>query len=58
MSGHPRVSHTGGINGFSAVMAHYPESDLDVVVLSNTSGRGPSQIADQIAKWALGIEDR
>jgi CubicO group peptidase (beta-lactamase class C family) len=56
LDGHPRVSHGGGINGFNAMLAHYPEEDLDVVVLSNTAGGHSGQIAELIAKWALGIE--
>lgn len=52
---HARVAHTGGINGFSTVMAHYPGSDLDIVVLSNTGSRAPGQIEGRIARWALGL---
>ena len=52
---HSRVAHTGGINGFSTVMAHYPESDLDIVVLSNTSSGVPGKIERRIARWALGL---
>lgn len=52
---HPRVAHTGGINGFSTVMAHYPDSDLDIVVLSNTGSGAPGQIEGRIARWALGL---
>jgi D-alanyl-D-alanine carboxypeptidase len=52
---HSRVAHTGGINGFSTVMAHYPESGLDIVVLSNTGGGAPGQVEDRIARWALGM---
>jgi D-alanyl-D-alanine carboxypeptidase len=55
LEGHSRVAHTGGINGFSTVMAHYPDSDLDIVVLSNTSSAAPGQIESRIARWALGI---
>ncbi len=51
---HPFVSHGGGINGFSTMLAHYPEADLDVVVLSNTAGGHPARIAETIARWALG----
>ena len=54
--GHPSVSHGGGINGFSTQLAHYPEADLDVVVLSNTPGAHVGRVAQTIAKWALGIE--
>jgi len=54
--GHPRVAHGGGINGFVTMMTHFPESDLDIVVLSNTEGGHPGQVAEVIAQWALGIE--
>lgn len=56
LEGNPRVSHGGGINGFNTMLAHYPDSDLDVVVLSNTSGLHPGRIAETIAKWVHGIE--
>jgi len=55
LQGHPSVSHGGGINGFNTMLAHYPEEDLDIVVLSNTAGGHPSRMAETIAKWALGI---
>ncbi len=55
LQGHPSVSHGGGINGFSTQLAHYPEEDLDIVVLSNTPGAHVGTIAETIAKWALGI---
>ncbi len=56
LQGHPRVSHGGGINGFNTQLAHYPEADPDVVVLSNTPGSHVGRIAESIAKWALEIE--
>ena len=56
LEGHPSVSHGGGINGFNTILAHYPDADLDVVVLSNTTGIHPGRIAELISKWALGIE--
>ena len=52
---HVRIGHSGGINGFSTVMAHYPDSDLDIVILSNTSSPAPSEMERIIAGWALGI---
>jgi CubicO group peptidase (beta-lactamase class C family) len=54
--GQPSVSHGGGINGFSTMLAHYPDADLDVVVLSNTPGGHVGRVAETIAKFALGIE--
>ena len=56
LEGHPRVSHGGGINGFNAMLAHYPEEGLDIVVLSNTNGPHAGRVAQTIAKWALGID--
>jgi CubicO group peptidase (beta-lactamase class C family) len=54
--GHARVAHSGGINGFSTFMAHFPEEDLDVVVLANTEGAEPGRLAEVISRWALGLE--
>ena len=56
LEGNPHVSHGGGINGFNTMLAYYPESDLDVVVLSNTTDAHPGRIAETIAKWVHGIE--
>ena len=55
---HARVRHTGGIKGFSTVMAHYPDADLDIVILSNTSSTAPGEMEQLIAGWALGIKKR
>lgn len=38
--GHDMLQHGGGINGFTAYMALFPEGDLGVVVLSNRLGSG------------------
>jgi CubicO group peptidase (beta-lactamase class C family) len=54
--GNARVSHGGGINGFNTMLAYYPGSDLDVVVLVNTSGPEAGRVAQTIARWALGLE--
>lgn len=56
LEGRSTVSHGGGINGFNTMLAHYPDSDLDVVVLSNTSGPHAGRVAEKIARWALGLE--
>ena len=55
LSGHPSIAHGGGINGFSSLLAYYPEADLDVVVLVNTEGQA-GRLAQTIAKWALGVD--
>ena len=49
-----RIAHVGNINGFRAVLAYYPEFDLDIVVLSNTQSSDALSIEAQIATWTLG----
>ena len=56
LGGNSSVAHGGGINGFSTMMAHYMESDLDIVVLSNTASEDAGRVAETIARWALGLE--
>jgi CubicO group peptidase (beta-lactamase class C family) len=56
--GEGAVWHGGSTNGFNSSVAYYPELDLDVVVLSNTSGSHVDRIADIIAKWIIGVEVR
>ena len=51
--GHRQIAHGGGINGFVTMLAYYPDDDLTVVVLSNTAGRHPGTMAQQIAHWAF-----
>ena len=50
------IQHGGGMNGFSANLAHYPEHDLTIAVIVN----GPtssSTLAQRIAYMALDIPD-
>lgn len=51
--GQRRISHSGGIEGFASHLAYYDESDLDVVVLSNTPGPHVGSIVRNIASWTL-----
>ena len=51
-NGHRQIAHGGGINGFVTMLSYYPDDDLTVVVLSNTPGRHPQTMAQQIANWA------
>lgn len=48
------ISHTGGIDGFNALLSYYPESRLTVVVLTNVTGSPYPQIGAQLAALALG----
>ena len=51
-----RVSHGGGINGFRAQLAHYPEADLGIAVLINSGSGRPGLLANRIARAALGMD--
>lgn len=52
---HARIIHGGGINGFSTILAHYPDNGLDIVILSNTRSGAPAEMEQVIASWALGV---
>lgn len=54
LEGHRVIGHSGGINGFSAYMAYYPDDDLTIVVLAN----GPTatgRVQSDIARYVLGL---
>jgi CubicO group peptidase (beta-lactamase class C family) len=58
MAGHRKLSHGGGINGFSTMIARYPDDRLAVIVLANTAGAPAGGIESRIAKVMLGIEEQ
>ncbi len=41
LAGITSSSHGGGINGFSTMIARYPDDRLAVIVLANTLGANP-----------------
>lgn len=49
INGHRRVSHGGGIPGFSTELARFPDEKLTVIVLANTEGGHAGPIARKIA---------
>jgi D-alanyl-D-alanine carboxypeptidase len=53
-SGHARVGHGGGINGFSTGIARYPKDGVVAIVLSNYMGAPSSGIADNLAGLCVG----
>ncbi len=57
VEGHRKVDHGGGIDGFSASLAEFPQDRVTVVVLSNTIGKGVGvgEIAKRIERIALGV---
>jgi CubicO group peptidase (beta-lactamase class C family) len=58
LAGHRTYSHGGGINGFSTMIARYPDDRLAVVVLSNTAGANTGGVGNRIARHILKIEDK
>jgi CubicO group peptidase (beta-lactamase class C family) len=52
---HRRIHHGGGINGFISELAYYPDDSLTVVVLSNTAPAPSDQVAENMARVALGL---
>jgi len=55
LDGHLRVSHGGGISGFTGSVAHFPADNLTIAVLDNSGDANASRLATQIARVALGI---
>ena len=51
-----KISHGGGINGFRAELALYPEEDLGIAVLINSGSGRPGLLENRIARAALGME--
>jgi CubicO group peptidase (beta-lactamase class C family) len=57
LDGHRHIGHSGGINGFSAMLSAYPDDSLIVVVLANSEDANPGRIAQRIARAAFGIAE-
>lgn len=55
LQGHPQIAHSGGINGFSAWLATYPDDHLTVVVLTNTMYGQASGVGTALARLVLGL---
>ena len=53
----PTITHLGGINGFATMMAHFPEDDLTVVVLSNLDSFPVERALLALARRALDLPD-
>ena len=54
-NGRRQIWHNGGIDGFNASMAHYPDSGLTIIVLGNVNGPAPDQIVAMLG--AIGHGD-
>jgi len=52
---HRSIAHGGGINGFLSDGRYYPEDELIIVVLQNSTGaRGPSVLGEALTQLVLG----
>lgn len=58
LEGRPRITHVGGMLGFSSFLASYPEDDLRIVVLSNTEGARVAGVEQAIARLLLDLGER
>ena len=54
--GFAKVAHGGGINGFRAQLAWYPEPRLAIAVLMNSGSARPGVLENRIARHVLGQE--
>jgi CubicO group peptidase (beta-lactamase class C family) len=52
--GHRMLSHGGGINGFLSSNNFFPDEDLSIVVLQNSTGRDPGNLANAFEDMILG----
>ncbi len=53
-NGHLVVDHGGDIDGFSSMLATYPNDGITIVVLGNVATQAPFHISDDLAKIAFG----
>jgi CubicO group peptidase (beta-lactamase class C family) len=54
-NGHRVLYHAGGISGFDAMVTHYPDDDVSIVVLANADGELSGEIEHRVARIVLGI---
>jgi CubicO group peptidase (beta-lactamase class C family) len=52
--GRKQIWHNGGIQGFNASLAYYPESKVTVAVLANLNGQAADEMLPQLAAVAHG----
>ena len=50
LEGHRVIRHGGGISGFRADVAHYPDSGITIAILANCDKTNTARISDRIAR--------
>ena len=56
--GHRMLAHTGGIDGFRAMVAVLPEENIGVVAFANKNGHFPVATTNKAVDAVLGLEPR
>ncbi|WP_236613951.1 serine hydrolase domain-containing protein [Nafulsella turpanensis] len=56
LGNYKKVVHVGDIDGYNASLAHYPEEELTVVVLTNSDDTQHEMVEEFLARAALGME--
>lgn len=57
VEGKKKISHGGGINGFRAQLAYYPDDDLTIAVLCNTGSANPEVLESRVARLFMGLPE-
>ena len=52
--GRATIEHGGNINGFNSDMAHYPDDDVDIIVLDNIEGGAASALQGALERLVHG----
>ena len=58
LEGHHRMTHIGGMLGFTGQLSHYDEDDLTIVVLTNTEEARAAELESDLARLMLGLGDQ
>ena len=57
LDGRRRVGHNGDVTGYTSALAHYPDDDLTVAVLTNRAQLWPEVIERAVARRALRLPE-
>lgn len=57
LDGRRKVAHHGAMTGFMGMLAHYPDDDLVIAVLTNRGGLSADAIEKAIARRVLGLPE-
>jgi CubicO group peptidase (beta-lactamase class C family) len=55
LDGRRRINHVGGTLGYSSQIAHYPDDDVTIVVLTNTESSNAASLESAIARAVLDL---